>query len=256
MITNYPTQVELEECFELRVDFRNGHETLWRKGYTKKDGRVYKEKLVECKANCKGYIQVSFKGRSVYYHTIVYILANGDTPSGLMIDHISGDTIDNQTENLRLATSKVNNGNKECHRNGKLLGCTYNKPTNKWMAQIEINDKKINLGYYHTEEEANQVYLKADKMSIEGFSPNFIQKMLRVKTKDRCTSKYRGVCWGKRDKKWRASIVINNRQIPLGYYGTELEAHTIYLKAAELVDQFVDNNQFRKLLLERKKYVV
>lgn len=29
--SNYPTQVELEEVFELRVDFRNGHETLWRK---------------------------------------------------------------------------------------------------------------------------------------------------------------------------------------------------------------------------------
>lgn len=249
--SSYPTQRELQGVFEIKVDERNGYETLWRKVHPSKWTRYGEEKRVECKANDgNGYCHVTFKGRKVKYHTIVYILANGSIPEELMVDHVSGDRVDNQLSNLRLVTNRENGGNMRFHREGRLVGCTYNKRTKSWLAQILINGKKIHLGLFNTEEGANQFYLKADKMHIDGFGPNFIQKMLRIKTKDSCSSKYRGVCWYKRVKKWTTQIKINNKLIHLGYYETELEAHTIYSKALELMDQFVDSAQFRKLLLK------
>ena len=251
MITNYPTQVELEEVFELRIDERNGHETLWRKFLsTNQFGKKGEWFKVKCKANCgMGYCQVGFKGRLVSYHTIVWTIINGDIPEDLMIDHISGDKVDNQLSNLRLSTHRQNGGNRIEHREGKLCGCSYRNRYNKWQAHIEINGMLIYLGYYQTEEEANQAYLKADKMRIDGFSPNFIRKMLRIKTKDCCTSKYRGVNWNKQNKKWMVQITIEGKLSYLGYYDSEEEASTVYLKARGLIDQFVDRKQFRELLL-------
>ena len=249
-VTNYPTQEELREVFELKVDFRNGYETLWRKFLsTNQFGKKGEWFKVECKVNSSnGYCQVGFKERMIKYHTIVWILVNGDMPEDSMIDHISGDRIDNQLSNLRLSTSSDNNSNRQVHREGKLLGCYYHKQAKSWKAQKEINDKKIHLGYYDTEEEANQVYLTADKMRRDGFSLNFIQKMLRIKTKDVCSSQYRGVYWNKRCNRWRAHIKINDKLIHLGHYDSEEDASTVYLKARELMGQYTDNKQFRELL--------
>lgn len=47
------------------------------------------------------------------------------------------------------------------------------------------------------------------------------------KTK-RGSSKYTGVFYATKLKKWRSSIYINGKKIHLGYYNTELEASEIY----------------------------
>jgi hypothetical protein len=52
----------------------------------------------------------------------------------------------------------------------------------------------------------------------------------------------------KRCNKWQAQIVINSKNIGLGLSNTELEAHQIYCKAIELIEEYVDNKQFRNLL--------
>ena len=43
-------------------------------------------------------------------------------------------------------------------------------------------------------------------------------------------SKYTGVCWFNRDKKWKAQIYKNGKQTHLGYFDTEIEAYKIYKK--------------------------
>ena len=45
------------------------------------------------------------------------------------------------------------------------------------------------------------------------------------------TSKYTGVYWHTRDKRWRASIVINKKNVYLGSFKIELEASNAYQKA-------------------------
>jgi len=53
------------------------------------------------------------------------------------------------------------------------------------------------------------------------------------------TSKYKGVHWNKRQKKWAAQIHCNNKKYHLGYFTDEIEAAKAYdKKAAELHDEF------------------
>jgi hypothetical protein len=57
------------------------------------------------------------------------------------------------------------------------------------------------------------------------------------------TSKYKGVCWYKRDNKWRSSIKFNNKQIHLGYFYDENEAAIAYNnKSKELFGEFANLN--------------
>lgn len=58
----------------------------------------------------------------------------------------------------------------------------------------------------------------------------------------------RGCCLHKQRNRWQAGIVINGKQMHLGYYKTEQEAHQIYCKACELIELYVDDKQFRNLL--------
>lgn len=44
------------------------------------------------------------------------------------------------------------------------------------------------------------------------------------------TSKYTGVSWNKRDKKWTARIYYNNKYESLGYYNCETAAMITYNK--------------------------
>ena len=43
------------------------------------------------------------------------------------------------------------------------------------------------------------------------------------------TSKYTGVCWDKKIKKWHSTISNNNKRIHLGFFKCELKAHYIYI---------------------------
>jgi len=52
------------------------------------------------------------------------------------------------------------------------------------------------------------------------------------------TSGFKGVCWDKRDKKWRAEIMLNKKRIFLGNFDTAEEAYSAYKnKAQELNKQ-------------------
>ncbi len=56
----------------------------------------------------------------------------------------------------------------------------------------------------------------------------------RRKEKD-LTSRYKGVCWEKQTNKWRATIIYNGKQITLGRFISEYQAHLAYCEAAKLL---------------------
>lgn len=73
-----------------------------------------------------------------------------------LIDHKDHDGLNNQKNNIRLATDSQNNSNIYSRKNStsKYLGVCLDKSrknNKKWMAQITSNKKKIHLGHYTAE---------------------------------------------------------------------------------------------------------
>ncbi len=84
-------------------------------------------------------------------------------PPTKIVDHINGDTLDNRKSNLRICTQQENTRNNNKLRKDKTSKykgvslCTYGT----WVAQIQVNKKKISLGYYTSQEDAARAYNKA-----------------------------------------------------------------------------------------------
>jgi len=102
-----------------------------------------------------GYREIKINGKLYYSHRLIYIYHNGEIADGLHIDHIDRDKLNNNIENLRLVTRQEN------YFNTDAKGYYFNKARNKFQAYIGINGKLIHLGYFDTEEEARNAYLKA-----------------------------------------------------------------------------------------------
>ena len=84
-----------------------------------------------------------------------------------VIDHIDNNPANNNIKNLRWATQKENQYNRGKYKNNTTgyKGVSFNKPLNKYSAQIHINYKKQHLGYYETAEKASEAY-EAKAMEI------------------------------------------------------------------------------------------
>ena len=81
-------------------------------------------------------------------------------PSGMHVDHINGDKLDNRRANLRVVTNQRNQVNrKRLNRNNNsgVRGVAYRpslSPKKPWRAQIMVNHRGMHLGLFATKEEA------------------------------------------------------------------------------------------------------
>lgn len=86
------------------------------------------------------------------------------------IDHRNHDTFDNRRSiNLREVTQQQNNQNCNGARitsKTGIRGVSWNKQSKKYMAQICINRKKYNLGYYSDIREAERVVIEARRINM------------------------------------------------------------------------------------------
>jgi len=59
------------------------------------------------------------------------------------------------------------------------------------------------------------------------------------KTQGKYSSKYKGVSWDKKRKKWRSTIEINNKQNCLGIFSCELKAYYTYIQKVNQVTVYI-----------------
>ncbi len=152
----YPSQQELQKHFEI-VDG-----VLWRKARIRANrwrlDVLYKASKVSNRPVNDGYASVKCGKQILSYHVIVWILHHGTIPNGFVLDHIDGNRINNNINNLRLVTLQENSCNKKIHRTGRLVGCYFHKGAGRWVARARINGKRFYLGLYESEQKAHEVY--------------------------------------------------------------------------------------------------
>ena len=112
----------------------------------------------------KGYFRVRIGSRKNhkdhYVHNVITLCYLGEKPQGYQTDHINSIRTDNRLENLQYITPQQN-CQKIKTRNGRDVKGYILKKNGKYRAQIKVDNKSINLGSYHTEEEARQTYITA-----------------------------------------------------------------------------------------------
>ena len=127
--------------------------------YDPETGKVYGVKGMEIiSKHSGGYIIIRntkyFSG-NVYAHHYAYFMTYGNVDFE-MLDHINRIKTDNRISNLRIVTSQQNHFNRS-----DVKGYGWHKSSGKWRSYIMINQKQISLGYFNTEEEALNAYLRA-----------------------------------------------------------------------------------------------
>lgn len=93
-------------------------------------------------------------------------------PKNCDIDHINGDGLLNTKDNLRLCSHSENcrNSSLKINNVSGFRGVHWHKNNKKWVAQINKNGKRVNLGYFINIEDAVIVFNKASKEIYKEFS--------------------------------------------------------------------------------------
>ena len=88
-------------------------------------------------------------------------------------DHIDRNPLNNRRNNLRPATISENSYNKSKYKNNTsgVTGVNWNKNSGKWVAQIQVNNKKMGLGYFNIKEDAIKTRLEAEAKYYGEFAP-------------------------------------------------------------------------------------
>jgi hypothetical protein len=103
-----------------------------------------------------GYLVIAINSKRYLTHRLAWYLMYGSFPKNV-IDHKNGIKTDNRLSNLRDITPKQNS------QNCKGRGTSFNKKHQKWEARLSVDYKDLFLGFFETEEEARQAYVKAKR---------------------------------------------------------------------------------------------
>lgn len=130
--------------------------------YNPETGIVTNKYNKEIKNIHGGYYRLATSIKKTLYqvnlHQYAWYYIYNEVP--IMIDHINMNKLDNRLCNLRLTTQQKNQFNRNVNGYEVInrIKCT------KYLAIINLNKKKIKIGYYTTPEDAHDAYLNAKKI--------------------------------------------------------------------------------------------
>ena len=130
-----------------------------------KDGRVglFKERILKQQKTRKGYLKVEVgkdkKRFNISVHQLVAIAFLNHKPNGnkLVVHHKDNIKTNNRLYNLEIIT---NRDNSYTHHKGTsdYIGVSWDKSRGKWSADIRDGKKRIRLGRFVNEYDANLAY--------------------------------------------------------------------------------------------------
>ena len=221
------------------------------------------------------------KGKKIVYNIYQWILDSKN--SGVIVDHINIDRLDNRRSNLRFVTAQENRLNQVC------TGWSYDKNKNVYISNIYYNNKSFYLGEYITKEEAEIIYFKAclligysdlsyyhnSKVEIlniiisdEDYKNIYLSKLIKYKKSGIIKDTYNddiflqenglgvgnnsalGYNYDKQTSKYLTRIKINNKETNIGRYDTEKEANEVYLKACLIVGKDKISPRIKERIIE------
>ena len=116
------------------------------------------------KVNASGlyaYRHVAGTKSVMYMHRLI-----ADPASGMWVDHIDGDTLNNRRSNLRTCTAQQNQWNQKPRTSGSshFKGVCWSKQYGMWRVSIRASGKCIHVGKFSNEIDAALAYdLAADE---------------------------------------------------------------------------------------------
>ena len=90
-------------------------------------------------------------------------------PNGykLVINHINHIKKDNRLDNINIITNRENTNQSHLKSKSKYVGVIWHHVNKKWMARIQINGARINLGSFDNQYKAHLAYQKALKATLQ-----------------------------------------------------------------------------------------
>lgn len=110
-----------------------------------------------------GAIELILDNKFYRAHRLAWIYIYGDSSvDGYEVDHKDRDQTNNKLENLRLASRSQNamNRAKQCNNSSGFKGVykTKRSLSKPWCANIQLNGRMKNLGYFSSPKEAAKAY--------------------------------------------------------------------------------------------------
>lgn len=153
-----PSMEELRELFDYHSD---GYFVRKKSRGTQKAGSRCEGKVEE-----SGYRRMPINYNLYLTHRLIWKWHFGTEPK--FIDHANKNRLDNRIENLREASKPENARNQilPCNNTSGYFGvrfydCKKKRRQPCWVAQITVNSKKINIGYFASKLSAVLAYNKA-----------------------------------------------------------------------------------------------
>lgn len=179
--------------------------------------------------------------KTIYMHRRVVEILNGRFLNrDEEVDHIDGNGLNNQYNNLRIVNRSQNQSNQRNHRDSKskYIGVHYNKRyTNPYRVKLMLHGKNIHVNKgCDTEEDAAEIrdllalkyFGEYAKLNFPNRREEFLQKLNSGYNPNENTriysSKYIGVTYNSKSRKWTATIYPEGKQLYIGLFNSEIEA--------------------------------
>jgi hypothetical protein len=199
------------------------------------------EKILKQSKDDNGYFIVSIrrdgKMKTSAVHKLVAEAFLGHIPCGykIVVDHIDNNHQNNNFSNLQLISQRENGSKDRYIGISGLRGVSLTE-NDKWKSRIIIKGVRISLGSYDSKEEAKDMYDKAISLEDKFENKEQFEKLIGVK-RIKVTSKYRGVSFNTKKKKWIAQTKHKGKPIYIGIFKSEEDAYKAYLEKRKEIDQ-------------------